>query len=148
MINEGIEEIIYRFTRLMCIACSDIATRIKPESEDIKCDHYMCSKCRLKYFHVRSKRFCKCCRPYSAEELGKLYSSLAKTCSICFLEGKDFHSKKCVICESIICKVCVKNFNILDQCIHCSEQKCSRCGNILGTRFKIVGNLFYHSRCK
>lgn len=149
MFDESIEEIMDRFTKLMCIACSDITTLKKLESEDIRCDsHYMCSKCRIKYFHVRSKHYCKCGHPYSEEEKSKLRQILSKTCSICFIDRREDHPKKCEICDSVICKVCTKDFKILNQCIHCSEHKCSRCGNILGTRFKIVENLFYHSRCK
>lgn len=151
MINSSpsIDQVLNKFRSQMCLACSDIKLTKFNEIETLcinsNTSHFMCSKCRLRYFHVRSQRLCKCRRPFTEAEIKLLTEELIKTCCICF-DSKE-KSRHCDCCKSIICKKCSRSLKDLRSCVPCSEKRCSRCENLLGTRYTFENEFFIHIRC-
>ena len=142
---ETIEMIVGFLQSESCIICTKLYEDFDSEdtlSKNICQSHFLCMKCRLKFFYLRSASICKCKQTiYNKDIKLSLNNKLEKVCINCFEYSINHESDNCLDCKRKICKNCIDNEYIINKkCNICSNRVCDECNQFLGLEFKLLEN--------
>jgi hypothetical protein len=117
-----------------CISCCKLLAK-KLSQDDEKSanmceDHVSCAKCRLAYFHKRTRFSCKCGRLYRKIEIESLNNQLHNSCAVCYSRLNGDIADECKQCLIQICTNC--NLKAEGVCFVCSAKVCCECNAPLG----------------
>ncbi|OMJ66902.1 hypothetical protein SteCoe_36097 [Stentor coeruleus] len=136
---DSIEKISEFFKNEVCYICTSCKPK-KNQNEilcEIQCEnHYMCIKCRKKWYRVRSTLSCKCERNYNIDEIAMIEKALVESCAICYEKCETSEIK----CSSCMMKICDKCKMIRSVCCVCADYACPLCKNPIRLNYVIDQN--------